>query len=202
MRRHDPGPDRALPVIWQHHALPAAWPRRALLKEPQVTNATLWIERLQLRPHPEGGYFCETYRAAEMVAHAALPERFRGDRAFSTAIYFLLHQHDFSALHRLKQDELWHFYDGSSLTIHIIDRAGRYSCLHLGRDIADGAVPQAVVPAGCLFGATVDDPSSYALVGCTVAPGFAFDDFEMPTRSQLLELYPQHRHLIERLTRQ
>jgi predicted cupin superfamily sugar epimerase len=179
-----------------------ARPWQALLEEPHVTNATRWIERLQLRPHPEGGYFCETYRAAEMVARAALPERFRGDRAFSTAIYFLLDRHDFSALHRLKQDELWHFYDGSSLTIHLIDRHGYYSCLHLGREIDNGAVPQAVVPAGYLFGATVDDPSSYALVGCTVAPGFSFDDFEMPTRSQLLELYPQHRQLIERLTRQ
>jgi predicted cupin superfamily sugar epimerase len=180
----------------------AARRRQALLEELQVTSAKLWIERLQLRPHPEGGYFCETYRAAEMIAHAALPERFRGDRAFSTAIYFLLDQHDFSALHRIRQDELWHFYDGSSLTIHLIGRDGRYSCIHLGREIADAAVPQAVVPAGCLFGATVDDPSSYTLVGCTVAPGFAFDDFEMPTRGQLLELYPQHRHLIERLTRQ
>jgi predicted cupin superfamily sugar epimerase len=166
-----------------------------------VSNAQRWIDRLQLRPHPEGGYFCATYRAAETIARAALPERFQGDRAFSTAIYFLLDQQDFSALHRIKQDELWHFYDGSSLTLHVIADDGRYSCIRLGRKVEDGEVPKAVVPAGCLFGATVDDPSSYALVGCTVAPGFTFDDFEMPTYDQLLKLYPQHRHLIEQLTR-
>ena len=104
-------------------------------------------------------------------------------------------------MHRVNQDELWHFYDGSSLTLHVIASDGRYSRIRLGRKVEDGEVPQAVVLAGCLFGATVDDPASYALVGCTVAPGFTYDDFEMPPRHQLLELYPQHRHLIEQLTR-
>lgn len=163
-----------------------------------------WIEQLQLRPHPEGGHFCETYRAAETIAHAHLPERFKGDRAFSTAIYFLLAGHEFSALHRIHADEMWHHYDGGALTVHVIDRDGQYVSIRLGKNLARGERPQAVVAAGCLFGASVADPGpagSFALVGCTVAPGFDFADFELPTRSQLLRDYPQHRQLVEQLTR-
>jgi predicted cupin superfamily sugar epimerase len=166
-----------------------------------MTNATTWIAALQLKPHPEGGYYRETYRAAEGVAREHLPARFNGDRAFSTAIYFLLSGTDFSAFHRIKQDEVWHFYDGSSITLHIIDLAGDYFALRVGRDLQAGEVPQAVARAGCLFGATVNDPSSYALMGCTVAPGFDFADFEMPSKAELAALYPQHKAVIERLSR-
>jgi predicted cupin superfamily sugar epimerase len=166
-----------------------------------MSQAGEWVERLGLRPHPEGGYFRETYRAAETVAREHLPPRFAGDRAFCTAIYFLLQGDDFSALHRIKSDELWHFYDGSALTVTIIDQAGALSEVRLGRDWTRGEVPQAVVPAGCLFGSRPAEPGTFALVGCTVAPGFDFADFELPPRQELLALYPQHREVIERLTR-
>jgi predicted cupin superfamily sugar epimerase len=166
-----------------------------------MSGAKLWIDGLQLRRHPEGGWFRETYRCEEVVAGASLPPRFRGDRAFSTAIYFLLDGEDFSALHRIKQDEVWHFYDGSAVTLHVIDSEGTYSTIKVGRDHRAGEVPQAVAKAGCLFGATVNDTRSYALVGCTVAPGFDFADFEMPGREELCGLYPRHRQVIERLTR-
>lgn len=166
-----------------------------------MSNAAQWIESLQLRPHLEGGYFRETYRSAEVIAKGSLPERFTGDRAFATAIYFLLSGRDFSALHRIKQDELWHFYDGSPLTIHVIEPNGAYRAIKLGRNVRAGEIPQAVVPAGYWFGAMVDDPGSYALAGCTVAPGFDFADFEMPSRDRLRELFPQHLALIEKLTR-
>jgi predicted cupin superfamily sugar epimerase len=166
-----------------------------------MSEARAWIERLGLRPHPEGGHFRETYRCPEGVARAHLPPRFTGDRAFSTAIYFLLAGEDFSALHTIKQDEVWHFYDGTGLTVHVIDAAGAYAPIRLGRNFRDGEVPQAVVPAGVLFGASVTDPASFALVGCTVAPGFDFADFDMPSRAELCARYPQHRELIERLTR-
>jgi predicted cupin superfamily sugar epimerase len=166
-----------------------------------MIDARQWIEFLQLRLHPEGGYFRETYRAAESIARAGLPKRFPGDRAFSTAIYFLLAGNDFSALHRLKQDEVWHFYDGVALTIHVLDTGGNYWAVKLGRDVQAGEVPQAVVPAGHWFGATVSDAQSYSLVGCTVAPGFDFADFEMPSRGELHALFPRHQGLIERLTR-
>jgi predicted cupin superfamily sugar epimerase len=166
-----------------------------------MNDAATWIERLQLLRHPEGGYFRESYRAQEAIAQAALPPRFSGDRNFSTAIYFLLAGPDFSALHRIKQDEVWHFYDGSSLTVHVIDPEGNYSALKVGLNIEAGEEPQAVARAGCFFGATVNEPRSYALAGCTVAPGFDFADFEMPGRKSLLEIFPQHREIIERLTR-
>jgi predicted cupin superfamily sugar epimerase len=174
---------------------------QATERESTMTTANQWIESLKLTRHPEGGYYRENYRSPEAVAKESLPARFGGDRAFSTAIYFLLQGEDFSALHRIKQDEVWHFYDGSSVTIHVLDRQGNYSTLKLGRDLSAGEVPQAVVPAGCLFGATVHDPRSFCLAGCTVAPGFDFADFELPGREELCKLYPQHQQLIERLTR-
>jgi predicted cupin superfamily sugar epimerase len=166
-----------------------------------MTNPERWIDALQLRRHPEGGYYSETYRSPEVIPRAALPPRFGGDRSFCTAIYFLLAGDDFSALHRIKQDEVWHFYDGAALTVHVIDPGGSYAALRVGRDLGGGEVPQAVVAAGCYFGATVSNPTSYSLVGCTVAPGFDFADFELPRRAELLERFPQHRHIIEKLTR-
>ncbi len=166
-----------------------------------MQDAGYWIQRLQLQRHPEGGYFRETYRASESIAGGHLPARFGGDRAFSTAIYFLLEGTDFSAFHRIKQDELWHFYDGAPLRIHMIDGPGRYSTALLGNDGSRDTVPQAVVPAGTRFGAALAERGTYALVGCTVAPGFDCRDFEMPGRTRLSEAYPQHRALIESLTR-
>ena len=166
-----------------------------------MDGASHWIESLGMQQHPEGGWFREVYRSAELIPREGLPSRFNGVRAFSTAIYFLLNQTDFSALHRIRQDEVWHFYDGSSLTIHIIDPEGHYSTARLGQDLKAGEQPMAVVQAGCFFGATVNDRESFSLVGCTVAPGFDFDDFEMPSREQLLEQFPQHQQLIEMLTK-
>jgi predicted cupin superfamily sugar epimerase len=166
-----------------------------------MTEARAWIERLGLRRHPEGGYFRETYRAEERVAGQHLPGRFGGERAFSTAIYFLLEGEDFSALHALKQDEVWHFYAGSSLTIHVIDPDGSHAVLRLGRNPAEGEEPQALVRAGRLMGAVVNEPESYALVGCTAAPGFEFADFSLPSRAELCARFPQHGELIRRLTR-
>lgn len=162
-----------------------------------------WIDRLQLQPHPEGGFFRETYRAALMLPKTSLPEAYGGDRAASTAIYFLLTGTAFSAFHRIRSDELWHFYDGSALTIHIIEPAGHYRGIRLGRDLDRGEAPQAVVPAGCWFGASIPGGISrdYALVGCTVAPGFDFADFEMGQQEELVAIYPQHRTIIEKLTR-
>lgn len=165
-------------------------------------KATDWIEALQLTPHPEGGWYREIYRAEETISPEGLPARFTGGRNFSTAIYFLLTGHETSAFHRIRQDEVWHFYDGTGLTVHMIDPSGRYSAFKLGRDVSTGEQLVAVVPAGWLFGASVYKTvaDAYALVGCTVAPGFDFADFEMPSRKTLLEQYPEHRGVIERLT--
>jgi predicted cupin superfamily sugar epimerase len=113
----------------------------------------------------------------------------------------LLEKGDYSAIHRIGQDEGWHFYDGSSLTLHLLSPDGDYVTKHLGRDLETGQQPQQIVPAGWYFAATVDVADSFSLVGCTVAPGFDFADFELPSRAELLDRFPQHRLLIERLTR-
>jgi predicted cupin superfamily sugar epimerase len=166
-----------------------------------LDDADRWIDLLQLEKHPEGGYYRETYRSEEAIDKKHLPERFNGDRCLSTAIYYLLKGDDFSAFHRIKQDELFHFYDGSSLTIHVIDNSGNYCEIKLGRNMKTGEVPQATVKAGWIFGASVNEPNSYSLVGTTVAPGFDFDDFELLSRKQLIALFPQHNKIIEQLTR-
>jgi len=158
------------------------------------------IKRLDLSRHPEGGWYRETYRCAESVAGSALPERFGGPRSFSTAIYFLLKQGDISNLHRIRSDEIWHFYAGAPLTVHVFTPQGEHLELKLGPDFAAGESFQVVVAAGCWFGAEVSGPGEYSLVGCTVAPGFDFADFQMGTRSGLLLAYPQHKEIINRLT--
>lgn len=158
------------------------------------------IRLLELSPHPEGGYFRETFRAEKLPFD--LPGR--GLRSASTAIYFLLQQGDFSAFHQIRSDEAWHHYLGAPLELHLID-AGAHTRLLLGSDLEQGERPQAVVPAGALQAARVlrgaGSAEDFALVGCTVAPGFDFSDFEMPGRASLLVEHPQHRELIEGLTR-
>ncbi len=135
-------------------------------------TAAGWIETLQLKPHPEGGYYRESYRSAETIARAHLPSRFSGDRAFSTAIYFLLQGNDFSALHRIKQDEVWHFYDGGSLTIAVIDPSGNFSSIRLGRNTQAGEVLQAVVSAGSLFARQAQRPGHVCPGGLHGGSGF------------------------------
>jgi hypothetical protein len=166
----------------------------------QMLNAEYWIKKLGLKRHPEGGYFKETYRSSEVILKHALPARFNGDRAFSTCIYFLLNQKEFSAFHVIQQDEVWHFYEGSSLAIHIIDQKGEYTAVKLGRNTENGESFQEVVRAGCWFAAAVNNTEAYALVGCTVAPGFDFADFKMADRNRLVALYPEHRDIIEKYT--
>jgi uncharacterized protein len=162
--------------------------------------ASKWINNLKLKKHPEGGWYKEVYRSPEIILKQNLPDRFNGDRSFSTSIYFLLTSDEFSAFHRIKQDEIWHFYDGSSLTIHIIDKEGNYTEQVLGKQIEKGESLQVIVKAGCFFAASVNEENAFTLVGCTVAPGFDFEDFEMPNRARLLNQYPEHKEVIERLS--
>jgi uncharacterized protein len=158
------------------------------------------ISSLGLSRHPEGGWYRESYRCAEFVAGSDLPERFAGPRPFSTAIYFLLEKGEISALHRIKSDEIWHFYAGAPLVLHILTPQGEHLELKLGPDFAAGESYQAVVAAGCWFGAEVSGVGGYSLVGCTVAPGFDFADFQMGKRAYLQQEYPRHKEVICRLT--
>jgi predicted cupin superfamily sugar epimerase len=151
------------------------------------------IELLGLAPHPEGGFYREMFRSPLDV------DTQEGHRAASTAIYFLLPGGTLSALHRVRSDEVWHHYGGDPVALHIL-RDGSHQILRLGRDLAGGERPQQVVVAGVLQ-AAVPSGSDYALCGCTVAPGFDFADFEMPSRAELTAQMPALRDAIAKLTR-
>ena len=160
-----------------------------------------FVKELNLEPHPEGGYYRPTYRSAEYINRTALPDRFAGDRSISTAIFYLLQQGDFSAFHRIKSDECWHFYLGGTLVIHIIKHNGDYLHVKLGKNIREGENFQYVVPAEAWFAVEPAPETAFALTGCTVAPGFDFSDFEMGHKQTLLSLFPQHEWIITRLSR-
>lgn len=163
-------------------------------------NVNELVNLLDLQPHPEGGFFKETYRSTGEINQESLDASYNGKRNYSTCIYFLLTSDNFSAFHRIKQDEIWHFYDGSTIKLHVIANNGDYTNYNIGIDIANGEVPQAVVEGGSWFAAEVLTKDSYSLVGCTVAPGFDFQDFELKSGKELVSLFPQHENLILRLT--
>jgi len=167
-------------------------------------TAADYIASLNLTPHPEGGYYAETYQATETILHDALPGRFGGDRPYSTAIYFLLENHNRSVLHRIQSDEVWHFYAGGPLNVYVIEpTSGTLSTIRLGNVPERGEVFQAVVPAGCWFGSKpIGDTAAphFSLVGCTVAPGFDFTEFELADKALMLARFPQHEAIIDLLT--
>jgi predicted cupin superfamily sugar epimerase len=159
-------------------------------------DARHWITHLGLTPHPEGGHYREIYRSAGRIPRSALPERYGGDRDYATSIYYLLESGETSRIHRLKSDEILVFHDGGPLEVVTIDGAGVLSRLLLGVRFERGEVPQAVIPAGTWFGARVADQGAYSLIGCVVAPGFVYPDFEMPGKEELMELFPEHGEII------
>ena len=159
-----------------------------------------WIEKLRLQPHPEGGFFAECYRSGENVKQEDLPQRFSSERSFSTSIYFLLKNEQKNLLHKINSDEIWHFYYGSPLNIHIFEDHNYY-VKKLGQDLDAGENLQVVVPYGSFFAAEVIHEGSYSLVGCTVSPGFDFEDFELGDRKKLIDNFPQHEDVIIRFTK-
>lgn len=164
------------------------------------SKAQFYINHLNLHPHPEGGYFRELYRSSEKIKEENLPSRFKGDRCFSTSIYFLLEGNQVSKFHRIKSDEIWHFYDGSSVRIYILDQKGKLNTVTLGKELSTGELFQTVIGHGNWFAAEVIDKTSYCLVGCDVSPGFDYNDFELADRNKLLTKFPQHRELIINFT--
>ena len=161
--------------------------------------AEYWIDHLNLQPHPEGGFYKETYRAREEISVGGLPSRFRGPRSISTAIYFLLRAQDRSLFHRIKSDELWHFHAGDTLNIYLLSHVGLITH-KLGTHMEQGDALQITIPANHWFGATVGESGSYTLSSCTVAPGFDFQDFEVADQMKLLQGFPAHKEIITRLT--
>lgn len=158
------------------------------------------IKLLNLHPHPEGGFFKEVYRSEEVINGGKL-DGFPAGRNYSTAIYYLLGSEDISCFHQIKSDEVWHHYEGSSITIHVIHEDGQYEALSLGKKLSDQQQPQCMVPAGAWFGVTVDEQDHFALCGCTVSPGFDFEDFEMGDQDQMIQTFPEHEVIIQKLTR-
>jgi predicted cupin superfamily sugar epimerase len=160
-----------------------------------------YIEKLQLIPHPEGGYYKEIYRAGDKILPEHLPKRYNSSRNLSTSIYFLLEGDQVSNFHKLKSDEQWHFYDGSSIVIYVIDEGGNLNKILLGRNIEKGESIQTVIKSNSWFAAELSDKTSFALIGCAVAPGFDFNDFELGKRDALIKAFPQFKELIYKLAK-
>lgn len=159
------------------------------------------IDFFQMKPLPgEGGYYVETYRAAEKFAHAGLADRYSGDRNYSTAILYLLTPDTCSRLHRVKSDEVFHFYLGDAVTMLQLHPDETSEVICLGRDIFNGQRVQVAVPHGTWQGCLLNEGGSFALMGCTVAPGFEFDDYESWPGNELLRQYPHRGELIRKLT--
>lgn len=161
-----------------------------------------YIKKLQLKKHPEGGYYKEIYRAGEMIIFDRPDKREKKKRSYSTSIYFLLEGKQFSSFHKIKSDELWHFYDGSPVKIIMISDSGKLTEMILGKNLEEKQKFQFVVPKNTWFASELLNKRSFALVGCTVSPGFDFDDFELAKRDDLLSKFPQHSKIITALTRQ
>jgi hypothetical protein len=149
------------------------------------------IEKLKLHPHPEGGFYSETYRSNMVITSL--------NRQLMTSIYFLLTSENVSKFHRIKSDEIWFFHEGSSLIVHTLSEEGHKEN-RVGLNLLQGETPQFLVEKETIFGSTVAEEDSYSLVSCIVAPGFDFEDFELFSREQLEVLYPDNKEIISRLT--
>jgi uncharacterized protein len=159
------------------------------------------IALLKLKPHPkEGGFFTETYRAEEAIPQNVLPQRYSGPRALGTCIYYLLTSRTFSAMHRLQSDEIFHFYLGDPVEMLHLSPDGTGETVVLGSDLPAGMQPQVVVPRGIWQGSRLTAGGKFALLGCTVAPGFDFADYEHGRRDELIRSHPQFREKITALT--
>lgn len=165
-----------------------------------MTVETL-VKELNLLPHPEGGYYKETYRSEGKITQACLSPDFSGERNIATGIYFLIEKGNFSALHKIKSDETWHFYYGDALEVIEINEQGILTITKIGSNLLKGETFQYTVKANTLFGSRVSGNGLFSLVGCTVYPGFDFNDFELANRLELIQLFPQHSQLISELTR-
>lgn len=161
-------------------------------------TAEYWIQNLGLEAHPEGGFFKSTYDSKTLLSDNDVVGEGKTRRLY-TSIYFLLRSEDISHFHRLKSDELWYYHGGSSLTVHVIDGDGEYKEYKLGLKLKKGEVPQLLVPKNSIFGSSVMEEGTFSLVGCMVSPGFDFEDFELFTQDDLLEIYPQHEQIIKKL---
>jgi len=164
-------------------------------------GAQTYVQALQMQAHPEGGFYRESYRSAQLMDVTQVEEGVEVRRNVSTGIYFLLEHGNFSAFHKIRSDEMWHFYAGQALEVLEISPAGNLRCTRLGPDVLQGEVFQHVVPAHTWFASRVASGGTFSLMGCTVAPGFDFADFCLAERAALVAVFPQHQQIIHALTR-
>jgi predicted cupin superfamily sugar epimerase len=163
-------------------------------------NSKEIIDFFDLSKHPEGGYYKETYRSKGEILSENLGTNFDGNRNYCTSIYFLLTSDKFSAFHKINQDEIWHFYTGTVLKLHLISPNGAYHFVLIGNNFLNGETPQFTVPANYYFAAEVLEKDSFSFVGCTVSPGFDFRDFVLPSCKELCNEFPKHFEIITQLT--
>ena len=161
-------------------------------------SAATWIERLQLIRHIEGGWYKEVYKSP--ITLQSTGETFT-NRSICTHIYFLLEKNDFSSLHRIRADESWHFYAGTPLTVYEFEHSGNLIQHHLGNDLSTGCMPYCLIKSGNWFGARIESEGTFSLVGCTVSPGFEFDDLELAKADDLSRMYPEHETFIREMCR-
>ncbi|OFX74552.1 MAG: hypothetical protein A2X12_11715 [Bacteroidetes bacterium GWE2_29_8] len=158
------------------------------------------VKKLNMSPHPEGGYYVETYRSEINVDNIYANAKYGDSRKIATCIYYLLTNNDVSKFHKLKSDEFWFYHTGSSAMVYIINKDGILEKRKLGNDILHNESPQILIEAGNIFGAEVIDKKSFILLSCIVVPGFDFNDFELVNRIELLHKYPKYNDLIYRLS--
>lgn len=163
-------------------------------------SADYWIKELELMPHPEGGFYKETYQSDFIISENSLEASRGGSRKSSSLIYYLLRDQEYSHFHRLKSDEIWIYQHGGSLRIHIINNGGELVTKTLGIEVSKGEELQVLVPANSWFAAELVNHNSYTLLSCMVTPGFVFKDFELANKNDLLNRYKQHSKLINKLT--
>ncbi|MCK5823734.1 MAG: cupin domain-containing protein [Bacteroidales bacterium] len=166
-----------------------------------MKTKAFWVEKLDLKRHPEGGFYKELYRSSIKITDDNLPSSFDGDRNIATSIYYLLGGKEVSHFHKIESDEIWYHHYGSPITIHVIDQDRNYKKISLGNPDEEHPQFQATIPANSFFGATVEEDNSYALAGCMVTPGFDFADFLIVDRDEMLRQYPEYSEIIIALTR-
>jgi len=165
-----------------------------------IKSAEYFIKQLKLEPHPEGGHYRRIYESSEFISKENLPKKYGSKRHYSTSIYYLLNKTEVSKFHKLKSDEIWHYYFGSSAMIYIIDESGKLNIKKLGPNIDEGEEFQVIIKSNSWFASELSNKDSFILVGCTVAPGFDFEDFELAEKSDLINNYPDYLDIISKFT--
>lgn len=170
------------------------------MKPEKQRQINLLVNKYSLVPHPEGGYYKQTFKSKDNIVP---PARFGENEELSagTAIFFLLSGEDFSAWHKLNMAETWHYYGGGDLKLYIIEPNRKLTTVTLGNPLSDNTIPQYTIEPNKYFSAELSDKEDYCFVGCTVSPGFEFRHFELANRNAFSKQYPEHSDLIKRLTR-